>query len=154
MAPKRQALPCHCLPYRLQLQPRLGPGPLRTRSRIQTLLSPQLLLPPQMAGFLQLLPSPSPQKGKKPPCLHLGAWAPPLCASGFPAPGEGLWPRLDPRLTPCSILAAHSWAGTGKSIPYKQPPSMTPIWDQTWSSSSSVPQCRRVSPLEVPRAPS
>lgn len=119
MAPQRQGcehpLPCHRPPRGFSCSP--GPPAPQNRKQDSNPFSPQL----------QLLPSPSPQKGKKPSCLHLGAWAPPLCASGFPAPGEGLWwPWLDPRPGPHSILAARPWAGTGKSIPYKHPPSMTP----------------------------
>lgn len=40
--------------------------------------------------------------------------------------GRGCGPDWTPGPPPCSILAAHSWAGTGKSIPYEQPPSTTP----------------------------
>lgn len=70
----------------------VGSSAPQNQKQDSTPLSPQLLLPPRRAVILQPSPLPSPQKDKKPLYLHLGAWAPPLCASGFPAPGEGLWP--------------------------------------------------------------
>lgn len=54
--------------------------------------------------------------------LHLGAWAPPLCARGFPGPGEGLWRWLDPGPGPLSTLATHSGTGTRNPVPCEQPP--------------------------------
>lgn len=104
LALKRQGckhpLPCHCLPLGLQLQPRLGPGALRTGSRIQTSPSPQPPLPPQMVDIPQLLPSPSSQKGKKPPCPHLGAWASPSLCQRLPSTWGGAVALTRPQAHP------------------------------------------------------
>lgn len=111
------------------LQPEMCSRPLRAGSKMLTTFSPPnsrtkpFSLSPKRSWGGGLCPHCLPLGVRKPAHLHLGAWAPPLCARGFPGPGEGLWPWLDPRPGPLSTLATHSGAGTRNPVPCEQPPS-------------------------------
>lgn len=127
------------------------PGPLRTGSRIQ---SPPFSTAPLPAAWQE--PSTPHLHLRKEEAAMSAPWGlgSPSLRQRLPSTWGGAVALTGPHAHPTlSTLAALSWAGTGKAIPYKQPPSTTPFGTRLGPRVPQYPVMEDLPPSPTQKSP-